>query len=190
MASTRCVCPGDRLGASADFVAGPGVYNHSQHLLAESLGFVQIVQPGVAASDQRPSISVSRRIASSALPKPGDKVTCKVLKTNPRLALVNIVCVGPKVLEEAFSGVIRRTDVRATEIDKVEIYSSFRPGDIVIAEVVSLGDARSYYLSTAKNDLGVVYAKSVAGEVMVATGWETMICPVTKSVEKRKVAKK
>lgn len=31
----------------------------------------------------------------------------QVLKTNPRLALVNIVCVGPKVLEEAFSGVIR-----------------------------------------------------------------------------------
>lgn len=46
---------------------------------------------------------------------------------------------------------------------QVEIYSSFRPGDIDIAEVLSLGDARSYYLSTAKNELGVVYAKSVAG---------------------------
>lgn len=31
------------------------------------------------------------------------------------------------------------------------------------ASVVSLGDARSYYLSTAQNELGVVYAKSVAG---------------------------
>ena len=31
------------------------------------------------------------------------------------------------------------------------------------AEVVSLGDARSYFLSTARNELGVVYARSVEG---------------------------
>jgi hypothetical protein len=28
---------------------------------------------------------------------------------------------------------------------------------------ISLGDARSYYISTARNDLGVVYATSEAG---------------------------
>ena len=55
--------------------------------------------------------------------------------------------------------------MRATEADKVEVYSSFRPGDLVRAEVVSLGDARSYFLSTARNELGVVYAKSVEGAV-------------------------
>lgn len=43
------------------------------------------------------------------------------------------------------------------------MYDCFHPGDIVRAEVLSLGDARSYYLSTAKNELGVVYAKSPAG---------------------------
>ncbi len=89
----------------------------------------------------------------------------------------------------------RQQDVRATEIDKVsashgidslpghacrlhrqlpnkctsllqvEMYSCFRPGDLVRAEVISLGDSRSYYLSTAKNDLGVVYAKSLNGEL-------------------------
>lgn len=47
---------------------------------------------------------------------------------------------------------------------QVELYSCFRPGDLVRAEVISLGDSRSYYLSTAKNDLGVVYAKSLSGE--------------------------
>ena len=61
--------------------------------------------------------------------------------------------------------VCRLQDVRATEADKVEIYASFRPGDLVRAEVVSLGDARSYFLSTARNELGVVYAKSVEGAV-------------------------
>ena len=46
---------------------------------------------------------------------------------------------------------------------QVELYSCFRPGDLVRAEVVGLGDARSYYLSTAKNELGVVHAQSAAG---------------------------
>lgn len=46
---------------------------------------------------------------------------------------------------------------------QVEVLSCFRPGDIVRAEVLSVGDARSYYLTTAKNELGVVFAKSLAG---------------------------
>ena len=84
-----------------------------QHLLAEVLGFVQVVPPQAfdpaqvrAASceislwqaavhtfsmqhalQQRPSISVVRRIASSALPKPGDKVTCKVSRLVAMLGL-------------------------------------------------------------------------------------------------------
>jgi len=53
--------------------------------------------------------------------------------------------------------------VRATEVDKVELAACFRPGDLVRAEVASLGDARSYFLATARNELGVVYAKSVEG---------------------------
>lgn len=31
----------------------------------------------------------------------------------------------------------RQQDVRATEIDKVDVHTSFRPGDIIRAEVVS-----------------------------------------------------
>ena len=61
------------------------------------------------------------------------------------------------------AGAFRLEDVRATEVDKIQIGSCFRPGDIVLAEVVSLGTSRDYYLSTAHNHLGVVYAKSLAG---------------------------
>ena len=32
------------------------------------------------------------------------------------------------------------------------------------AQVVSLGDSRSYFLATARNDCGVVYAKSTSGK--------------------------
>ena len=54
----------------------------------------------------------------------------------------------------------RQQDVRATEVDKVELIACFRPGDLVRAAVLSLGDSRSYLLTTARNELGVVAAKS------------------------------
>jgi exosome complex component CSL4 len=97
----------------------------------------------------------------------------------------------------------------------VKIYSSFRPGDIVRAEVVirlflrhsnakiSLGDQQSYYLSTAKNELGVLFARSqgiqcdiesggltgIAGELMQPISWREMKCPKTGEIEERKTAK-
>jgi exosome complex component CSL4 len=44
-------------------------------------------------------------------------------------------------------------------------------------------------LSTARNELGVIFAKSVAGHTMIPISWDTMQCPKTKMKEYRKVAK-
>jgi exosome complex component CSL4 len=52
-----------------------------------------------------------------------------------------------------------------------------------------LGDARSYFLSTAQNDLGVIFATSVAGATMIPISWQEMQCPKTKTIEFRKCAK-
>jgi exosome complex component CSL4 len=54
---------------------------------------------------------------------------------------------------------------------------------------ISLGDARSYFITTARNDLGVVFAVSEAGKTMVPVSWKEMRCPETGHVEKRKCAK-
>lgn len=62
----------------------------------------------------------------------------------------------------------RKQDVRLTEVDSVDVTKCFRPGDVVIAEIISLGDARTYYLSVARNDLGVVYATSTAGWLLAS----------------------
>ena len=68
--------------------------------------------------------------------------------------------------------------------------SCFRPGDVARARVLSLGDARSFYLSTAADDLGVVFARSEAsGAPLVAESEQRMRCPSTGVVEKRKVAR-
>ena len=54
---------------------------------------------------------------------------------------------------------------------------------------ISLGDQSNYYLTTARNELGVVMARSEAGNVMVPISWEKMRDPETGVVESRKVAK-
>uniref|UniRef100_A0AC11C0V1 Exosome component 1 n=1 Tax=Ovis aries TaxID=9940 RepID=A0AC11C0V1_SHEEP len=113
-----------------------------------------------------------------------------VSSINSRFAKVRILYVGSTPLKNSFRGTIRKEDVRATEKDKVEIYKSFRPGDIVLAKVISLGDAQSnYLLTTAENELGVVVAHSESGVQMVPISWCEMQCPKTHTKEFRKVAR-
>ena len=76
---------------------------------------------------------------------------------------MSILGVESTSLKEPFKGTIRKEDVRATEKDKVEMYKSFRPGDIVLARVLTL-HTQTYLLSTAENELGV-FAKSESGMI-------------------------
>ncbi|EJS42080.1 csl4p [Saccharomyces arboricola H-6] len=94
-------------------------------------------------------------------------------------------------LGESFRGIIRSQDVRSTDRDRVKVIDCFKPGDIVRAQVLSLGDGTNYYLTTARNDLGVVFARAAngAGGLMYATDWQMMTSPSTGMTEKRKCAK-
>nr|GEZ46742.1 exosome complex component CSL4 [Tanacetum cinerariifolium] len=125
-----------------------------------------IVRPdggSAESSYERPTVEVIGNKAHGPVPEPGCVVIARVTKVMARMASADVMCVGSKSVQEKFSGIIRQQDVRATEIDKVDMHTSFRPGDIVKASGISLGDARAYYLSTAQNELGVVSAESMAG---------------------------
>ena len=71
------------------------------------------------------------------------------------------------------------------------MYKCFRPTDIVLARVLSYGEASSGYLvTTAENEFGVVIARSeLSGEKMVPISWTEMQCPKTFNKENRKIAK-
>ena len=120
----------------------------------------------------------------------GDIVTAKVSSINPRFAKVTIECVRDVTLREPFRGIIRKEDIREFEKDKVEIYKSFRPSDIILAKVISLGEASSgFLLSTAEDELGVAIAKSESsGMKMIPISWNEMQCPKTYNKENRKIA--
>ncbi|CAO3644708.1 unnamed protein product [Mucor fragilis] len=180
------VTPGQRLGYAADYQQGAGTYERDGLLYASVVG-QRYIDP--AKDDQLPVMRVSREKEQSAVPEVGSVITGKVVRVSPHQAVIAIMVVGDIPCKEDFMGVIRTQDVRAAEKDKVKIYNSFRPGDIIKAEVISLGDARSYILSTAKNELGVIFATSVAGATMVPISWQEMQCPKTKAIELRKCAK-
>lgn len=88
-----------------------------------------------------------------------------------------------------FQGLLRREDVRAVEKDRVVMDEMFRVGDIIRGTVISLGDQSFYYLSTARNDLGVVLARSEGGDMMFPASWREMRDCVTGVGEARKVAR-
>ncbi|CUM67830.1 uncharacterized protein PRCAT00005538001 [Priceomyces carsonii] len=94
-------------------------------------------------------------------------------------------------LGETFKGIIRTQDIRSTDRDKVKMIELFKPGDIVRAIIISLGDGSNYYLSTARNDLGVVFSRSEgsSGDVMFPIDWQHMLDNRTGQIEKRKCAK-
>lgn len=91
--------------------------------------------------------------------------------------------------ELRFQALIRKEDVRAVEKDRVVMDEMFRVGDVVRGSVISLGDQSFYYLTTARNDLGVVMARSEAGNMMFPVSWKEMRDPVTGAGEQRKVAR-
>lgn len=183
--------PGEIVGKSYDYIAGPGTYlNPSNNTIyACAVGLKRVIPAFANAEDKRPTVEVLKEKEHGAVPEPGAIVTARVTKVMARLASVNIICVGTRAVKEKFTGTVRQQDIRATEIDKVDMYTSFRPGDIIRAEVLSLGDARAYYLSTAKNELGVVSAESIAGAAMIPISWTEMQCPLTNQIERRKVAR-
>ncbi|KAK0752013.1 putative exosome 3 [Schizothecium vesticola] len=204
--ATPLAIPGQPLGSTSKYQPGPGTHIHQSTLYSSLLGVVHIVQPAKApgpvkrlnkiapasAPAELPTISVSRSGVSEkreVLPEVGNTVLCRVVRITPRQAVVAILICGDTVLDAEWQGIIRVQDVRATEKDRVKIYESFRPGDIVRAEVISLGDQANYYLSTARNELGVIMATSEAGNTMFPVSWKEYQDPETGAVEPRKVAK-
>lgn len=145
--------PGQLLGPASKFRPGPGTHIHDANLYSSLLGLVHVTQPAKApgpakrltkitpapAPAELPTVSVSasdQKLKREVLPEVGNTVLCRVMRIMPRQAVVAILVCGDTVLDAEWQGLIRVQDVRATEKDRVKIYESFRPGDIVRAEVV------------------------------------------------------
>ncbi|OQS04910.1 hypothetical protein THRCLA_20763 [Thraustotheca clavata] len=149
------VLPGQRLGvASSTTEAGEGTYVLNGSIFASVAG--TSTTTGNKISVVRPH---KKHIATEYVLQLDDTVVCKVTKLSTTQVFMDILSVRGVVLREPFAGTLRKEDVRPTDIDKIVMEELFRPGDVVKAAVLSMGDSRAYYLSTAKPGLGVIQLK-------------------------------
>lgn len=161
--------------------------------------------------DPKPTLSIPRLLPSpthaaipsanisntNTLPVVGSVVLARVVRVRRgQIDVVILVVYGDgsedgegSVCADEWQAVIRREDIRATEKEKVVCAEGFRVGDVVRGVVISLGDQLNYYLTTGKNELGVIMAKSEAGNTMYPISWKEFKDPETGMVESRKVAK-
>ena len=128
-------------------------------------------------------------------PAAGQLVYARVTKIEDRFCKLDIIAVGETPVNQVFVGIILQDAVRAFDKSNIEMHQSFRPGDIVKARVtagVGGGTSRdsSVLLTTAEEDLGVVFSRSPhTGALMVPRSWTEFECVQTKTKHKRKVAK-
>ena len=184
------VTPGQNIGLASDYKIGKGVFRTDNVLYASTVGRLEVVNEN---NESRPQIRVvtgtARPMQTTLLPEIGATVIARVTKVSQRSAHTELLAQQDHPFISLFKGTIRQQDVRRTEIDKVDIYRCFAPGDLVRARILSLGDRHSYFLTTADNSFGVVEALSTAGAPMVPVSWQEMQCTQTGTREFRKVAK-
>lgn len=202
------VVPGQVLGSTSSYLAGSGTHVFENNILASIIG-ISLITPAANKSN-KPTISIPRHnatgsavrtsVATAKLPKVGSIILGRVTRVQQRQLSASILSVDPSpsdILSYTqitnddlqFQAVLRKEDVRTHEKDKIVINDMYRVGDIIRATVISLGDEKNYYISTAGNEFGVVVATSESGNAMVPSSWKEMKDVVTAKGESRKVAK-
>lgn len=192
--------PGQVLGKLSTHLPGAGTHVADTNIYASLAG--NITTSSVSSKSAKPTISVRQTSTSSqkALPQVGSVILGRVLRVLQRQLIASILSVDTPSAsitsytshtddETQFQAILRKEDVRAFEKDKVLMSEMFRVGDIIKASVISLGDERNYYVSTAGNEFGVVIARSEGGNPMVPASWKEMRDTITGKGETRKVAK-
>jgi exosome complex component CSL4 len=189
MNASSIVTPGAVLASASEGVCGEGTYAKNGVIYASLTGSIFTTD-----SDEGKMFHVKSLRSDNdcdALISVGTTVLCRVSRIQLNQVILDIFAVNEtQELKIKSKGVIRREDVRLSEIDKVVMAECFKPGDIVRAKVLSLGDARQYYLSTAASEFGVLWAMNEeSGGIMTPLNWKEMVDPVTKQTENRKAAK-
>lgn len=187
----RFCTPGERLASVLDgttqYRAGLGTFESGNYICSSLVG--KVVEKTVQEDgDSYIVVHVVQEHPSPVLiPRVGDVVVCKVVRISQKHVFLDILQVKGKDVVEKFSGLIRNSDIRSSDIDALEVHRCFRPRDIVRAKVLSLGDARAYYLTTAEKGLGVVSCRSqTTGDLMIPLDETCMICKETQEKEERK----
>jgi len=172
------VVPGDRLGVIEEFTSGPGTYVEG--------GTIHSKVTGCTLLDMlNKQVSVYPLVKAATVPQVGSIVTGLVLDVKSKNAVLRIFQIGDKMLSGFFKGMLHISGVSHGYVDNM--FNVCKSGDIMRAKVIST-ENRSFFLSTADKDLGVIYALcSLCGHVL-QPGNRGMGCSKCGNFERRKLS--
>jgi len=176
--SGQFTAPGDRLGVIEEFMPGSGTYVEEGAIHSKTVGYTLLDM-------ENRKVSVYPLSQAVNVPKVGSPVVGQVSDTQSKTAMVRIFQIGNKMLSGVFSGILYISDANASYVDSM--FDVCKTGDIVRAKVVSKAN-RTFHLSTAESDLGVIYAFCSQCGHMLSLKAQKMQCPKCGKIEKRKVS--
>ncbi len=176
--SGQFVVPGERLGVIEEFMSGLGTYEEQGAVRSKTVGraLVDILNK---------KVSVYPLVHMASVPRTGSIVVGQILYVQSKKATLRIFKIGKTLLNGVFTGILHVSDVSPSYVETM--FDVCKNGDILRAAVVSTKN-RTYQLSTADRDLGVIYAFcSFCGHTLALKG-RRMQCSNCGNIENRKVA--
>ena len=171
------VVPGDRLGVIEEFTPGPGTYVEN--------GTIHSKITGRTLLDMlNKKVSVYPLVQAASVPQMGSIVSGQVLDVKSKKAILRISQIEKKSLSGFFTGILHISDVSPSYVDTM--FSVCKTGDLMKAKVIS-NKNRTFYLSTAEKNLGVIYALCSRCGHVLRLGKRGMQCSRCGNVERRKV---
>jgi len=176
--SGQFVVPGESLGVIEEFTPGQGTYVDQGKIHAKISGRTLL-------DLQNKAVSIYPLVHGARVPRVGSTVTGQVSSLQNKAAVIRIFKIGKENLSGVFSGLLYISDVSTSYGDSIN--DACKPGDIVRAKVISEKN-RTYHLSTAERDLGVLYAFCSRCGYMLQQKRYTMHCSNCGKIEKRRIA--
>ncbi|RLI20409.1 RNA-binding protein [Candidatus Bathyarchaeota archaeon] len=176
--SGRFVVPGEKLGVIEEFMPGPGTYVYNGTIYSKITGrtLVDVLSK---------KVSVYPVVHAAPVPRVGSIVIGQVYNVQSKIAVIRIWRIGKKLLSGFFSGILHISDASREYVENM--FDAYRTGDIVKAKVISEKN-RTYHLSTAEKNLGVIFAFCSNCGYMLRLERGRLKCARCGKLEKRKVA--
>lgn len=176
--------PGKVIGKIYNYAIGEGVYRKEDNLISSLMGEICVdntVNP--------PIISVTRSKETSYKPKIGDEVYCKITKVTKNFSNCDIIATKEFLIGIPISATIRSENVK-NDFKDFDMFDCYKPGDVILARIISTDLTNLILLSTMDVNHGVVFGRSLLSEnLMMPITFDKMLCIDSGIFEKRKVAK-
>lgn len=176
--SGQFVVPGEPLGVIEEFVGGCGTYVKNGTIHSRTIGCTLL-------DVLNKEVSVYPIGHVLHIPRTGSIVTGQISEVQNRMATLRIVNIGKRQLAGFFTGVLYISDAGPSFTKTM--FDVCRIADIVRAKVISEKN-RIYHLSTADQNLGVIYGFCSRCGNFVSFSKRRLQCMVCGKIERRKIA--